>query len=119
MDYRPLEDGKIRVVTILTGDDDPSDTESPIRCTLEHVVLDDTIRAVVCKAAKSSARNGRVWPEAYAKADTESLWKCKHLDSSAFDFDIAIPKSTKDETFPGDSRGVTTWHYLTVGAMSV
>ena len=95
MDYRPLEDGEIRVVTILTGDDDPSDTESPIRCTLEHVILDDTSRAVACKAGKSSARDGREWPEAYAKANTESLWDCKHLDSSAPDFDTTIPEPTK------------------------
>ena len=97
MDYRPLWGGQIRGITILTGDDEPSDTDtkSPIKCTLEHVILDDTSRAVACKAAKSPARDGRVWPEVYTKADTESLWNRKHLDSSAFDFDIAVPEPTK------------------------
>ena len=95
MDYRALEDGEIRVITILTEDDDPSDTGSPLKCTLEHVILDNKSRAVACKASKSSARDGRVWPEAYAKPDTESLWNRKHLDLSAFDFDIAIPNPTE------------------------
>ena len=95
MEYRPLKHGEIRVVKILTEGDNPSDTESSIRCTLEHVILDDTSRVVACKAAKSPVRDGRVWPEAYAKADTKSLWNRKHLDSSAFDFDVAISEPTK------------------------
>ena len=110
MDYRPLEDGEIRVVTILTGDDDPSDVESPIRCTLEHVVLDDTSRVVACKAAERSARDGRDWPEAYAKADTELLWNCKHLDSSASSFDIAIQKPIKPKV-DVDRDGNLPWRF--------
>ena len=105
MDYRPLEDGEIRVVTILTHD--PTDTESSIRCNLEHVSLDDLSRAVACEAAKRPARDGQVWPEACAKPNTESLWNRKHLNSSVFDSDIPSPESTnpkvgtsKDENLP-------------------
>lgn len=62
MEYHPLcvEEGEIRVVTILPRKDESFLAEKPIRCTLEHVKLDEKSRGDSCKAVESAKGAGRV-----------------------------------------------------------
>lgn len=84
MEYHPLsvKDNEIRVLTILTGNDDSVDVESPIRCTLQHVSLDKKYQADARKDAGSAELAERVWPEAYVTADMKPLWDLRYPDSS-------------------------------------
>ncbi|KAL9071449.1 MAG: hypothetical protein Q9161_004166 [Pseudevernia consocians] len=93
MEYRPIssKDREIRVITILTRNDDACSAESPILCTLEHVSLDKKSR----KATESAKGAERVWPEAFAKVDTKELWKPNHLDPSTADLGTTAPKLTQ------------------------
>ena len=85
MEYRPLsfKEGEIRVITILGGKDDLLPANGPVRCTLEHVKLDEESRADAYKSAKSAEGAERKWPEAYAEVDTKPLWKNKKLSLGA------------------------------------
>ena len=96
MEYHPLslEDSEIRVLTILTGNDDSFDGESPIMCTLEHVSLDKTSRADARKDAESAELAERVWPETNTTVDMKSLWNRQYLDSSTSDSADAASRST-------------------------
>ena len=84
MEYHPLSlaDGEIRVITILNRNHDSFSAAGPVKCTLEHVRLDENSRANACKAAETTKEAGRVWPEANAKVDTKLLWKHEYLNSS-------------------------------------
>ena len=85
MEYLPLsfKEGEIRVITIVVGKDDFFPANGPVRCTLEHVKLDEESRADAYKSAKSAEGAERKWPEAYTEVDTKPLWNDKKLDSGA------------------------------------
>ena len=96
MEYHPLslEHREIRVLTILTGHDDTVDCESPIRCTLEHISLDQKSQTGDRNDSESAEFAERVWPEAYTTVDMKPLWNRQDFDSSISELGNVAPKST-------------------------
>lgn len=75
-----LQDGEIRVINILTRNNNLLSDESSIRCTLQQISLYEKSGADARKPARSGKGAGRVWPEMYANVDAKLLWNRKHLD---------------------------------------
>ena len=112
MEYHPIssDNSEIRVITLLTRNDDSCSADSPVKCTLEHVSLDRKSRTTAWKASESANGVERVWPEAFAKVDTKVLWKRKHLDPSSADLGTNTPEHTQVK-LNGNSDGKLVWRF--------
>ena len=110
MEYRPLNDDEIRLLTLRPGNGSAASSDDPVCCTLEHVKLGKHFYSEAQKSNMPVKGATGAWPEVYERLDFRSLWHAKDIDSRKPDPSSPTVKLSRIDTEIKDEETLT-WRY--------